>query len=323
MKPDPKRPWRRSRTSGSPTSTTSTTPTATRASDEYFDEIEERRYRDALPPARALRLAAREPWPAARGRLRHRRRQHPAGRSAGSTSPPCDLTENAARGRPASSRRSAGVTIDFRLGNAEGLDFPDETLRRRVLVRRAPPHARHRAAAVGEVHRVLRPGGTAYVMLYHQVLAREPGAPGAAAAVRVAPRPQGPLPGRLHVQPARRPPAVRRLLAESTVRAAYPFTYGFGPLGTASRVDSPPARPSHRLALDDHRSEVAHTRGSSAPTPRRRPGPPTASDAPTGCRRCRRPSARRSRPRRSPRPARRRGGRRSTHREPHPWPGRR
>jgi SAM-dependent methyltransferase len=77
-----------------------------------------------------------------------------------------DLTENAlVVAQEFAARR--GVNIDFRLGNAERLDLPDESFD--VVysfgVLHHTPDIEH---AVAEVRRVLKPGGKAYVMLYHR-----------------------------------------------------------------------------------------------------------------------------------------------------------
>ena len=136
-------------------------------SDAYFSRDRGPAIPLALPPAGAVRLAARAAtagcsrWAAASG-------------STASSWPECgfdvtavDLTESAHRRWPASSARRRGVTIDFRLGNAEGLDFADESFDA-VYSFGVLHHTPDIERAVDEVHRVLRPGGTAYVMLYHR-----------------------------------------------------------------------------------------------------------------------------------------------------------
>ena len=77
-----------------------------------------------------------------------------------------DLTENAlAVAKQFATRR--GATVDFRLGNAEGLDFPDQSFDA-VYSFGVLHHTPDIERSVAEVHRVLRPGGRAYVMLYHR-----------------------------------------------------------------------------------------------------------------------------------------------------------
>jgi ubiquinone/menaquinone biosynthesis C-methylase UbiE len=59
-----------------------------------------------------------------------------------------------------------GVSIDFRTANAERLDFPSgmfDAVYSFGVLHHTPDVER----AVGEVRRVLKPGGTAYIMLYH------------------------------------------------------------------------------------------------------------------------------------------------------------
>jgi ubiquinone/menaquinone biosynthesis C-methylase UbiE len=140
-----------------------------------------------------------------------------------------DLTQNAIDiARKFAERR--GVSIDFRLGNAEGLDFPDESFDA-VYSFGVLHHTPDIERAVAEVQRVLRPGGTAYVMLYHRdslvnlvhKVLRLPY--------------ESPRDRKDHCPVvytfSRR--AARRLFGEFsgvTVRAEYPFTHGFGPLGS-------------------------------------------------------------------------------------------
>jgi ubiquinone/menaquinone biosynthesis C-methylase UbiE len=77
-----------------------------------------------------------------------------------------DLTESAIEVARDSARRR-GVSIDFRVGNAEELDFADGTFDA-VYSFGVLHHTPDIERAVAEVHRVLRPGGRAYVMLYHR-----------------------------------------------------------------------------------------------------------------------------------------------------------
>jgi len=77
-----------------------------------------------------------------------------------------DLTESAlALARQFASMR--GVDIDFRPGNAEALEFGDETFDAAYSFG-VLHHTPDIGSAVGELHRVLKPGGIAYVMLYHK-----------------------------------------------------------------------------------------------------------------------------------------------------------
>jgi ubiquinone/menaquinone biosynthesis C-methylase UbiE len=55
----------------------------------------------------------------------------------------------------------------FRVADAEHLDFPDNSFDL-VYSHGVLHHTPDTAAAVGEIHRVLRPGGKAVVMLYHR-----------------------------------------------------------------------------------------------------------------------------------------------------------
>jgi ubiquinone/menaquinone biosynthesis C-methylase UbiE len=123
-----------------------------------------------------------------------------------------------------------GVAIDFRVGNAEKLEFPDATFDA-VYSFGVLHHTPDINAAVAEVHRVLRPGGSAYVMLYHKWslvnlvhrLFRLPY--------------ESPKDRKDHCPVvytfSRRD--VKRLFGSFTsvsVSAEYPFTYGFGALCT-------------------------------------------------------------------------------------------
>ena len=138
---------------------------AERASDSYFNDIEERRYRTHyhLPELfesmdgtdqRLLEVGCGIGVDSIQ--LAKRGFQVTA----------VDLTENAlAVAKQFAARREA--TVDFRLGNAEGLDFPDESFDA-VYSFGVLHHTPDIERSVAEVHRVLRPGGRAYVMLYHR-----------------------------------------------------------------------------------------------------------------------------------------------------------
>ena len=77
-----------------------------------------------------------------------------------------DLTETAIEiAREHARVREAKV--DFRIGNAEGLGFDDEAFDA-VYSFGVLHHTPDIVAAVADLHRVLKPGGHAYVMLYHQ-----------------------------------------------------------------------------------------------------------------------------------------------------------
>lgn len=62
---------------------------------------------------------------------------------------------------------AAGVGGEFRVSDAENLDFPDASFDV-VYSHGVLHHTPDIEAAVGEIHRVLRPGGRAIVMLYHR-----------------------------------------------------------------------------------------------------------------------------------------------------------
>jgi SAM-dependent methyltransferase len=140
-----------------------------------------------------------------------------------------DLTENAlaiAAGYAA----QRGVDVDFRLGNAEGLDFPDRSFDV-VYSFGVLHHTPNIERSVAEVHRVLREGGTAFVMLYARYslvnlvhrLFRIP---------YESPRDRHDHCPVVYTFSRRQ---VRNLFwqfKEVSVHADYPFTYGFGPLAT-------------------------------------------------------------------------------------------
>ena len=201
---------------------------ATRATDEYFREIEERRYathynlRDLF-----AKLAG------SNGRLLE------VGCGIGVDSiqlakcgfdvTAVDLTESALQvAKEFAARRD--VNINFQLGNAERLDFPDASFDV-VYSFGVLHHTPDIEKAVTEVRRVLRPGGSAYVMLYHRY-----------SLVNLVHRAfrlpyESPRDRKDHCPVvytfSRR--GVRELFgaySNVSVQAAYPFTYGFGPLTT-------------------------------------------------------------------------------------------
>jgi ubiquinone/menaquinone biosynthesis C-methylase UbiE len=140
-----------------------------------------------------------------------------------------DLTESAI-GVARESARLRGVDVDFRVGNAEALDFPDQSFDV-VYSFGVLHHTPDIEQALAEVRRVLKPGGTAYVMLYHRWSLVN-------LVHRVLRLPyESPRDRKDHCPVvytfSRR--GVKRLFggfADVSVRAEYPFTFGFGPLGT-------------------------------------------------------------------------------------------
>jgi 2-polyprenyl-3-methyl-5-hydroxy-6-metoxy-1,4-benzoquinol methylase len=201
---------------------------AERASDSYFDEIEQRRYR--------THYHLREFFASITG---EDRRLLEIGCGIGVDSiqlakrgfqvTAIDLTENAlALARQFAARR--GVAIDFRLGNAERLDFPDQSFDA-VYSFGVLHHTPGIERSVAEVRRVLRPGGTAYVMLYHRDSLVN-------LVHRVLRLPyESPRDRKDHcpvVYTFSRSGA-RTLFGDFSsvsVRSDYPFTFGFGPLTT-------------------------------------------------------------------------------------------
>jgi ubiquinone/menaquinone biosynthesis C-methylase UbiE len=201
-----------------------------RASDAYFSEIEAKRYRWHYHLVDLFRSLQ-----GSHGRLLE------VGSGIGVDSvqlarcgfdvTAVDLTQSAVEiARQFAGRR--GVAIDFRLGNAEGLDFPDESFDA-VYSFGVLHHTPDIERAVAEVRRVLRPGGTAYVMLYH----RDSLVNLVHKALRLpyeSPRDRKdhcPVVYTFSRRAARR---LFREFSEVSVRAEYPFTHGFGALGARS-----------------------------------------------------------------------------------------
>ena len=201
---------------------------AERASDDYFREIEDRRY--------LTHYHLRELFASLDGRNRELLE---VGCGIGVDSiqlakrgfrvTAVDLTENAIEiARQFAAAR--GVDVDFRVGNAEVLAFPDasfDVVYSFGVLHHTPDIAR----SISEVRRVLRPGGTAYVMLYaehslvnlvHRVLRLPYESPrdrhDHCPVVYTFSRSEV---GKLFSQ-----------FRQVSVHADYPFTYGFGPLAT-------------------------------------------------------------------------------------------
>jgi ubiquinone/menaquinone biosynthesis C-methylase UbiE len=200
---------------------------ADRASDEYFREIEERRYGYHYNLVDLFASLA-----GSHGKLLE------VGCGIGVDSiqlakcgfdvTAVDLTENALTvAKEFAERRN--VHIDFRLGNAERLEFSDgefDAVYSFGVLHHTPDIAR----SVSEVRRVLRPGGKAYIMLYH----RDSLVNLAHRALRLpyeSPRDRNDECPVVYTFSRR---GVRKLFSEFSdvsVRTAYPFTFGFGPLG--------------------------------------------------------------------------------------------
>jgi 2-polyprenyl-3-methyl-5-hydroxy-6-metoxy-1,4-benzoquinol methylase len=77
-----------------------------------------------------------------------------------------DLTENAVRLARANLARE-GYSGDIQVGNAEALDFAEGSFDV-VYSHGVLHHTTDTVKAIGEVHRVLRPGGEAIIMLYNR-----------------------------------------------------------------------------------------------------------------------------------------------------------
>jgi len=213
---------------------------AQRASDEYFDEIEQRRY--------ATHYHLPELFASLDGRGKSLLE---VGCGIGVDSiqlarrgfdvTAVDLTDSAlAVARQFAAHR--GASIDFRLGNAEGLDFADRGFGA-VYSFGVLHHTPDIERSVAEVHRVLRPGGTAYVMLYHRdslvnLVHRSMRLPYESPTDR---KDHCPVVYTFSRGGVRR---LFRAFGDVRVRAEYPFTYGFGPL--AARLPLAVRRPLGR-----------------------------------------------------------------------------
>jgi SAM-dependent methyltransferase len=201
---------------------------ATRASDRYFAEIEARRYQthyhlrdlfDSLADSHGalLEIGCGIGLDSVQLAL------------CGFDVTGIDLTEGALEVAAELARRRE-VMVDFRLGNAEALDEADRSFDA-VYSFGVLHHTPNIEAAVREVHRVLRPGGTVYVMLYHRWSLVNL----VHSALRLPY--ESPRHRRDHCPVVstfgRR--AARQLFGSFStveVHSAYPFTYGFGPLCT-------------------------------------------------------------------------------------------
>lgn len=205
---------------------------AGRATDEYFNEIEERRYATHYNLVDLFAKLA-----GSRGKLLE------VGCGIGVDSiqlakcgfdvTAVDLTESALQvAKEFAVRR--GVDVNFQLGNAEGLDFADASFDA-VYSFGVLHHTPDIEKAVAEVRRVLKPGGTAYIMLYH----RDSLVNLVHRAFRLpyeSPKDRNDHCPVVYTYSRR---GVRELFgAYSSVKveAAYPFTYGFGPLTTKTPI---------------------------------------------------------------------------------------
>lgn len=199
-----------------------------RASEAYFREIEERRYRHHYHLRELFDSLA-----GSSGRLLE------VGCGIGVDSiqlakcgfqvTAVDLTETALQvAKQFAALR--GVDIDFRLGNAERLEFADgefDVVYSFGVLHHTPDIER----SIAEVHRVLRPGGKAYVMLYHRdslvnLIHR---------ALRLpyeSPRDRKDHCPVVYTFSRRGARNLFHQFSRVSVRADYPFTFGFGPLGT-------------------------------------------------------------------------------------------
>jgi ubiquinone/menaquinone biosynthesis C-methylase UbiE len=140
-----------------------------------------------------------------------------------------DLTDEAI-GVAREFAKARGVHVDFRVGNAEALEFPDATFDV-VYSFGVLHHTPDIEQAIGEVHRVLRPGGRALIMLYHRnslvnlvhKLLRLP---------YESPRDRSDDCPVVYTFSKRSAKRLFRNFSRVEVHADYPFTFGFGPLGS-------------------------------------------------------------------------------------------
>ena len=199
-----------------------------RASAEYFAEIEERRYATHYHLAELFASLA-----GSSGKLL----EVGCGigvdsiqlAKAGFDVTAVDLTENAlAVAREYATH--AGVTIDFRRANAENLDFPDATFDV-VYSFGVLHHTPDIEQAVSEVHRVLKPGGKALIMLY----ARDSLVNLVHKAFRLpyeSPKDRKDHCPVVYTYSRKGVKELFRAFKDVDVHTEYPFTFGFGPLTT-------------------------------------------------------------------------------------------
>jgi SAM-dependent methyltransferase len=136
-----------------------------------------------------------------------------------------------------------GAAIDFRIGNAESLDFADATFDV-VYSFGVLHHTPDIDRAVMEMHRVLKPRGTAYVMLYNRfsivnLVHRALRLPYESPRNR---RDDCPVVDTFSRRTARE---LFRSFSNVSIRTAYPFTYGFGRV--ANKLPLPVRRTLGRL----------------------------------------------------------------------------
>jgi len=140
-----------------------------------------------------------------------------------------DLTENAlAIAKDYAALRN--VAIDFRLGNAENLEFEDSSFDV-VYSFGVLHHTPDIESSVAEVHRVLKPGGKAYIMLYHKYSIVN-AVHGAFRLPYESPRDRDDHCPVVYTYSRRGIRALFSGFANVTVEAAYPFTFGFGSVAT-------------------------------------------------------------------------------------------